>query len=187
MEPFFMKKLLLLVLGISSLSFGMDGLTDEQLLDAKKLFMAHMARAAAQGNVGALRGIAYSYLKGAPGFVQSDLKAFDFFSKAADKGDALSFYYMGTFYQSGRCVDKDEQKALEFFAKAACQNIEMAQLEIVLGYAQGLPVETVMSRQEIRAACIKVANGIPQIALKALYRAAEADINDSKAACTQKS
>lgn len=51
--------------------------------------------------------------------VKQDLqKAFKFYKKACDGGQAFSCFRLGEFYFEGKEVTKDDKKALEFFKKA---------------------------------------------------------------------
>ena len=51
--------------------------------------------------------------------VKQDLaKAFKFYKKACDGGQAFSCFELGEFYYEGKSVEKDKKKALELFEKA---------------------------------------------------------------------
>ena len=58
---------------------------------------------------------------------KDDVKAAEWFRKAADQGYYWGQYNLGSFYASGRGVEKDDVKAVEWYQKAARQGHKEAQ------------------------------------------------------------
>ena len=57
-------------------------------------------------------------------------KAFEWFEKAAEQGDAEAQYYLGVMYREGQGVDKSDSSAIRWFAKATAQGLETAKAAI---------------------------------------------------------
>jgi TPR repeat protein len=59
------------------------------------------------------------FMKGEEAFEEKDYgKAFDFFKKACDMGDAKGCNNLGVMYMNGLGVGKDYHKAIELYSKA---------------------------------------------------------------------
>lgn len=52
-------------------------------------------------------------------------KAVYWFSKAAEKGDAVAQYNLASCYENGNCVKQDGDKAVYWYTKAAEQGIDV--------------------------------------------------------------
>ncbi len=63
--------------------------------------------------------------------------AFEWFGKAAEKGDRHALNSLGTMYRDGVGVYKDDQKALEFFKKSAEKGHHAAMRELAFAYLEG--------------------------------------------------
>ena len=72
-----------------------------------------------------------------------DIKAFNYYKKSANEGNAESRYKMGCMYYEGRVVEKNYAKALECFKKASKENISEAQVMIgkMYYFAEGVNVD----------------------------------------------
>lgn len=53
-------------------------------------------------------------------------KALELFEKAADKKDTYAQYYLGVMYKNGQGVDKNDNKAKEYFKKSCDNGLEKA-------------------------------------------------------------
>ena len=62
----------------------------------------------------------------------------DTIKKAAENGDAIAQYNLGTYYYEGYCVNKSYTKAVELFKKSANQGYASAQFNLGLCYQQGV-------------------------------------------------
>lgn len=74
-------------------------------------------------------GIIYDF--GWHGIQKDGQKAFEWYAKAAEQGDAKAQNRVGWMYYEGRAVEKDDQKAIEWWEKAADQ--ESAEAHYHLG------------------------------------------------------
>ncbi|MCX8501912.1 MAG: tetratricopeptide repeat protein [Alphaproteobacteria bacterium] len=54
--------------------------------------------------------------------------------KLAHQGDARAQYYLGQAYENGEFLDKDHNKALEWYQKSAAQGNDQAQLALAINY-----------------------------------------------------
>src|SRR6185437_15800497 len=61
--------------------------------------------------------------------------------KAAEQGDARAQYKLGNCYQIGTGVEKNEQKAVEWYQKATKQGYAGAQYNLGVGYQCVIGVE----------------------------------------------
>ncbi len=55
------------------------------------------------------------------GIQKDDVKAFEWYSKAAAQGDPSAQFNLGLMYLNGQGVQKDDIKAFEWYSKAAAQ------------------------------------------------------------------
>ena len=70
-------------------------------------------------------GVRYYFGEG----VEKDYtKAFEWFSKAAEQGDADAQFSLGVMYSEGQGVGQNYEKAFEWYSKAAVQRNARAQL-----------------------------------------------------------
>lgn len=58
------------------------------------------------------------------GLRRNPLLAFRFMQAAAQAGNALAQHGLGFMYMEGECVEKDASKAVEWFEKAAAQDLD---------------------------------------------------------------
>ena len=65
-------------------------------------------------------------------------KAFQWYLKAAEQGDANAQMNLGLMYKQGVPVDFNEDEAFKWFSKAAEQGEAIAQQNVGLMYAQGV-------------------------------------------------
>jgi acyl carrier protein len=89
--------------------------------------------------------LALLYQEGLMG-VSKDLNlAFQWYSKSAAQGFAVSQYELGNMYFSGEGVKKDYVKSVEWLRKAANQGLPEAQYNLACKYGNGEGVKTDMS------------------------------------------
>ena len=84
---------------------------------------AKIGRPWAQEMVGQYYMLGYAVTK-------SDKKAFEFYSLAAEQGNANAQYCLGGLYQDGRGVTQSYEKAFLFYQKAAEQGLAEAQTSV---------------------------------------------------------
>ena len=78
---------------------------------------------------------------GGHGVQKDEEKAVEWFTKAADQGEAEAQLSIGTRYYSGNGVKEDKQKAVEWFTKSADQGNAAAQLALGICYYYGFGVK----------------------------------------------
>ena len=61
--------------------------------------------------------------------------------RAAEQGDVDAQYNLAVCYENGTGVERDEQKAVEWYKKAAEQGDARAQFNLALCYKNGIGVE----------------------------------------------
>jgi TPR repeat protein len=71
------------------------------------------------------------------GVIKDKSKAVQWFTKAAEQGNAQAQYNLGVCYLYGEGVIKDKSKAVQWFTKAAEQGDARAQYNLALCYAKG--------------------------------------------------
>ena len=64
-------------------------------------------------------------------------EAFKMFCQLAEEGDAESLYTVGLMYHTGDCVEKNMEKAVEYYQKSAELNHAGAQYFLGLCYFNG--------------------------------------------------
>jgi uncharacterized protein len=85
--------------------------------------------------------------RGTSAFASGDYKAAaDAWRVLAEKGDCRAQYNLGTSYLSGRGVDQDVGKALEWFRQAAEQGSAKSQYNLAEGYRVGRGVDRDMHK-----------------------------------------
>lgn len=72
------------------------------------------------------------------GVQQDDEKAFYYFSKAANQGDALAQNELAYMYAVGKGTQRNEAKALKWYQQAAEQGLTSAQFNLGLMYVRGM-------------------------------------------------
>ena len=80
--------------------------------------------------------LGYAYVKG---FIlpQNNQKAFEWYSKATDKGHPAGQYNLGQCYLNGVGTEKDNVKATELFKKSAEQGYAGGQLQLAISLLEG--------------------------------------------------
>lgn len=78
----------------------------------------------------------YMYVDG----VKDPKAAFEWYKKAAEHGDALSAWSLGSFYERGHVVERNERTAAEWYQKAAEQGLPQAQAHLGSMYFDGVGV-----------------------------------------------
>ncbi len=93
---------------------------------------------AANGDIKAQVALGSLYNNGGEGVRANNwLEAFNWWNKAAEKGDAEAQFHLGEVCESGRGVEKDAVKAFQWFSKSAEQGYANAQLKVAEAYDQG--------------------------------------------------
>lgn len=115
---------------------------DEQ----KALEWAHKAEEilieiAEHGDVAAQLYLAAQYRDGNNGFELNKDKAFEWFQRAAEQGDAQAQYEVGMCYELGTGVKQNYNEAAEWYHKAAEQGNTYAQMQLGGLYNNGLGVK----------------------------------------------
>jgi uncharacterized protein len=75
------------------------------------------------------------------GVVPNAEKAFYYFSKAADKGNAFAQNEVAYMYATGKGTEKNLAKAFYYYKQAAEQNLASAQYNLAIMYHNGLGTE----------------------------------------------
>ena len=78
---------------------------------------------------------------GEKGFPVDSLKAFEWYSKAAEQGNKDAQLTLGECYKYGIGTNKDDKKSFEFYMKAAEQGLAEAQGRVSQCYRNGIGVE----------------------------------------------
>jgi TPR repeat protein len=79
--------------------------------------------------------------------VENPPMAVRYMQAAAESGMGLAQHGLGFMYMQGECVEKDGQKALEWFTRAAEQGLQGAMTTIGMMYREG----DVLERDEEKA------------------------------------
>lgn len=72
------------------------------------------------------------------GVMQDDEKAFYYFNKAANQGDALAQNEVAYLYAAGKGTQRNSEKAFHWYKKAADQGLASAQYSLGLMYLRGV-------------------------------------------------
>ncbi len=114
----------------------MAGFTKEQFLD----FESRLQKSAKAGNIDACKMLGDLYYKGISGNDDNDEKAFPYWKKAADNGNATAAGLVGMRLFSGTYGEGRESEALPYLRLAADKGTNGAGPQIMLGlaYASGL-------------------------------------------------
>ncbi|KAA8497520.1 Secretory immunoglobulin A-binding protein EsiB [Porphyridium purpureum] len=78
--------------------------------------------------------LAVAYQKGECGLESDHFKAFDWFLKAAQQGNAEAQYCVGMAFEEGRGAEKNPKAAVEWYRKAAKQDHAGALFEMAVNY-----------------------------------------------------
>lgn len=106
-----------------------------QKITSEKKF-AEMKRKAETGDAKAQRNLAVMYGRG-DGVLKDDVKAMEWWQKAAAHGNVDAQISLGWMYASGNGVSKDFARAIEWYQKASAQGNVDAQLNLGMMYANG--------------------------------------------------
>ena len=87
-----------------------------------------------------------AYFKGS-GVAKDDVKAVEYFLRAANAGNAMAQHNLAYMYSVGQGVEKDEEKAFDWVKKSAEQGNPIAQddLGVMYGDGRGVPKDVVQS------------------------------------------
>ncbi|KAF7813515.1 ERAD-associated E3 ubiquitin-protein ligase component HRD3A-like [Senna tora] len=94
-----------------------------------------------KGNAGAMYKIGLFYYFGLRGLRRDHAKAFSWFSKAVEKGEARSMELLGEIYARGAGVERNYTKALEWFTLASKHQLYSAYNGMGYLYVKGYGVE----------------------------------------------
>lgn len=97
---------------------------------------ARLEAIAAQGNAEAAYHLGMLYHLGLEGVARDPRRAFEYFQRAAEGGDALGAYKVGCFYagQGEGVVEPDEALALRYKLRAAEAGYDLAQVDVAQIY-----------------------------------------------------
>lgn len=97
-------------------------------VQSDKLALKWFNEAAVKGYIKAYAALGYLYYhKASPDYG----KAFDYFGKAAQEGDAMAMYYLGECYLNGHGTVEDISAALDAYRKSAAKGYEAAQEKLM--------------------------------------------------------
>ena len=77
------------------------------------------------------------FSEGGEGVEKDDKKAMECFQRAADRGQTVAMYNVGTYYEKGRGVAANAAESLKWHLKSALGGLSLAQREIGLRYREG--------------------------------------------------
>ena len=104
--------------------------------------LRYLKMAAEKGDPSAETGLAQYFLKGNyPGVPQDIQQAVKLFTRAAEKGHPVAEGELGTIYELGNGVEKDESKAAEFYQKSMDGGCTSSISNLARLYAEGRGVE----------------------------------------------
>lgn len=92
-------------------------------------------------NTDSLYDLGNLYCAGSNGFIQDDVLAIDYFSKAASLGHTEAMNQLAYLYYAGKGVEKDEQTMIEWYEKAAALDNAKAITNLGNIYAKGIGVK----------------------------------------------
>jgi TPR repeat protein len=114
--------------------------TDAAIAAEEKI--EHMRKMAKKGHLQAQLQLAATYFYGRHGAQRDYTLAMHWFQKAEEKGSAVAQFNLGLCYDRGLGVERDVAKALDYYKKAADQDLEQGQIN-----ASALLIELGMSSQ----------------------------------------
>ena len=94
-------------------------------------------KASEAGDPNAALKLGVIYSEGAEGVTKDDKKAMECFQRAADRGQTVAMFNVGTYYEKGRGVAANAVEALKWHLKSALGGLGLAQREIGLRYREG--------------------------------------------------
>jgi localization factor PodJL len=98
---------------------------------------ARLAALANGGNVRAEAALGFAYLDGTSGIAVNEAEGARWLERAADAGDAMSAYRLGTLYERGRGVPTNAAKAIQLYGIAAKQGNRKAMHNLAVAFADG--------------------------------------------------
>ncbi len=96
-----------------------------------------LAALANGGNVKAQAVLGFSYLDGTNGVSVNEAEGGRWLERAANSGDAMAAYRLGTLYERGHGVPTDAGKAVQFYSIAAKQGNRKAMHNLAVAFAEG--------------------------------------------------
>ncbi|MDB6068987.1 MAG: hypothetical protein JWL81_158 [Verrucomicrobiales bacterium] len=111
--------------------------TGEGVLKNAGTAITWYTKAAEAGDPNAALKLGVLFSEGAEGVEKDDRKAMESFRRAADRGQTVAMYNVGTYYEKGRGVAANPAESLKWHLKAAMSGLGLAQREIGLRYREG--------------------------------------------------
>jgi localization factor PodJL len=93
------------------------------------------------GNVKAQAVLGFSYLDGTNGVSVNEAEGARWLERAANSGDAMAAYRLGTLYERGHGVPTNAKKADDLYAIAAKQGNRKAMHNLAVAFAEGSGVQ----------------------------------------------
>jgi localization factor PodJL len=101
---------------------------------------AKLAALANGGNVRAESALGFAYLDGTNGIAVNEAEGARWLERAANSGDAMAAYRLGTLYERGHGVPTNVQKAIQLYGIAAKQGNRKAMHNLAVAFADGAGV-----------------------------------------------
>jgi TPR repeat protein len=120
--------------------FSLVGICESGSGTARAHGFTWLEMAAESGYPEAISELAKRYASGERGAIQSDIKAYELYLRAAEKGHALSQCNLGVMLKNGRGIEKDEVAAFNWLLKAAETGDDTAQCLVGVMYSTGCGV-----------------------------------------------
>ncbi|HEY7979523.1 MAG TPA: hypothetical protein VID67_15135 [Rhizomicrobium sp.] len=89
------------------------------------------------GNIKAQAVLGFSYLDGTNGLTVNEAEGARWLERAANGGDAMAAYRLGTLYERGHGVPTNAKKAVELYGIAAKQGNRKAMHNLAVAFAEG--------------------------------------------------
>jgi localization factor PodJL len=99
-----------------------------------------LAALANGGNVRAESALGFAYLDGTDGIAVNEAEGARWLERAANSGDAMAAYRLGTLYERGRGVPTNTAKAIQLYGIAAKQGNRKAMHNLAVAFADGAGV-----------------------------------------------
>jgi TPR repeat protein len=132
-----MNKLLITSVLLSAISFG-EYYADKRAI--KKILIPYKD-ATGKGDALAERKLGLQYRLGIEGVELNYEKAMFYFKKAANQGEPLALYQIGSMYSRGEGVELNHAEAAKYFKKSADLGYPTAMAHLALLYQEGEGVE----------------------------------------------
>ncbi len=101
---------------------------------------AKLAALANGGNVRAESALGFAYLDGTSGIAVNEAEGARWLERAANSGDAMAAYRLGTLYERGHGVPTNVAKAIQLYGIAAKQGNRKAMHNLAVAFADGAGV-----------------------------------------------